>query len=760
MHTSDELRDAVVDLLERSATALGGLLLVVEDAQWACRDLLDVLAHVLARRGPVPLAMIITMRRHAAVPEPVGQALGELRSRAQRVIELRGLDHGATAELLGREADDHDAASLHELTGGNPLYLKLIAPSRGRTAPPVSLPDAVEERLSDLPQSSRRILTLAAIQGTRFDLRVITAAAARAPVSTDPVEVADAVEVAERAGLVCAEGPDRHERRFVHALVRDHLHDAAPIGERRAAHVLIAQALERVTTSSHSLAALVAHHYASGWPSCPTGTVVAQLRRAGEQATAQLAFERAGEYYRQGLDIVAMDPSFSDDPAVVDLLEAAARTSIAAARGLDPTAGIAPMARARHAFHTMRELAERRGLADASLRASLGTVQTYALERVDAAALDALAGAVCAVIERGTTTDSVPAAIGALLSYRPDVGRELLEHAVAADPGSAGRLLAVAWDHEDVAGKIGLAHRLADDASADRSQAWLRLWISEVMTGERALDDSPRRPAGPWQWEAHAWRTTVALAAGQFTRAEELIMLGRARLRAHNATQVARREAVLRAHQFRLALLREGGPLAPDRFEMPAVTWTITHPVVRTWTAYFAAMTGQREFAWRVCDQLSDELQDGLVPDADLLTQLCALSVAAVAIGHTRAARLCRAALTPHTGRAGVFSVTTYWGFADHHLGRLAALDGDYDAAVTHLHDALLLHRRARARCWEAQSLRALAAALWHRGRAADRTDALRYQRDAVTLATQLGMSGLAGTQWPPPTGVDDGGFA
>jgi hypothetical protein len=340
------------------------------------------------------------------------------------------------------------------------------------------------------------------------------------------------------------------------------------------------------------------------------------------------------------------------------------------------------------------------------------------------------------------------------MTYRPGAGRALLDRAVGAFPDSSGKLLATAWGHEDVAGKLALARRLVADANADPTQAWLRLWVSEVTTGDRALDEPPPRPSGsggPPPWEVQAWRTAVAIGSGDFARAEALLAAERNRLaQSGSTTEIARRAGVILAQQIRIALLRAAGPVTVDQLEMPGTAWTITHPVVGTWKAYVAAMTGQREFARQVCDQKADELEDGLVPDADLVTQLCALSVAAIAIEHTRAARLCRTALTPHAGRAGVFSVTTYWGFVDHHLGRLAALDGDCDAAVTHLQEGLRLHQRTGARCWEAQSLHSLSVALWRRGRRADRDDARELHAQTTKLATELGMSRLAGAQWPP----------
>lgn len=750
----DEIAAAVATVLEHGASVLGGLIVLVEDAQWASAQLLDILLHVLARRGSAPLALLVTVRAHARVSDEVAAALLELRNRAPCRVELAGLDPSATAALLGSGVTQADAGAMHRRTGGNPLYVRLITPTHGATVRRGSLADAIEERLSTVPADARRILALAAVAGTRFDLRVLTAAASQPGFGSSPLGVAEALDAADAAGLVCAAEGGEYDRRFVHVLVRDHLHTNTPAVERRRAHALIGTALERVRTSRDSLVGQIAHHYASAWPACPTRDVVRRLRDAGEQASRQLGFSKAATYYRKALDIVAMDAEFCDDVAVADLLDASARTSIAAASGLAAAQAGERIAHARRSFVAMHDVAQRSGLIETQLRADLGSVQTYPPERIEPGALDQLAATAAAAITGSGCPAVLPDAIAALMVYRPRAARDLLERAVAAFPECSGRLLQTAWAHETIAGKLGLARRLVGDVNADPRQAWLRLWVSEVTTGERALDEPPPRLHGLGEsppWEVRAWRTAVAIATGRFARADTLLARERSRLaECDSTTEITRRSGVIVAQQLRIAMTRTTGRVTADQLEVPGSTWAMPHPVVRTWKGYVAACTGERELARQVCDQTADELEDGLMPDSDLLPQLCALSLAAVAIGHGRAARLCRAALAPHAGRAAVFSVTTYWGFVDLHLGRLAALAGDFDAAVTHLHDALRLHRRTGARSFEALSLRSLSTALWHRGHGGDRNDAHERHAQTTQLAEELGMTRLADAAWPP----------
>jgi hypothetical protein len=411
----------------------------------------------------------------------------------------------------------------------------------------------------------------------------------------------------------------------------------------------------------------------------------------------------------------------------------------------------------------MHELAVREGLAEARMRASLGALQTYSLQRIDAAAVDRLFTAVENVLDEpeggAGSRDLLGDSIAALLAYRPEAARVLLSRAIAADPAGSGQLLTTAWDHEGAEGRLSTARRLVADPTADRLGAWVRLWVSEAGAGLRALDDPPAtvpplRDAGrESQWEFAAWQITGAIATGQFARADRMITALRQQVNHDGtATDIAHRAAALRAQRVRLKLLSADGPVRPEELELPQSSWVTEHPVGRTWLAYLAASTGQHDLARRLCDEMSDEFADALVPEAALLPRAIAVTIAAIATGHERCIDLCRTILAGQRGNHGVFYVTAYWGVADHYLGLLDAVTDDLDQAEVNLAAAVELYRAAGARPYEARARRGLAAVLWHRDRGHDRPTATAHNARAAAQALTIGMPSIVHAPWPPPS--------
>jgi hypothetical protein len=82
----------------------------------------------------------------------------------------------------------------------------------------------------------------------------------------------------------------------------------------------------------------------------------------------------------------------------------------------------------------------------------------------------------------------------------------------------------------------------------------------------------------------------------------------------------------------------------------------------------------------------------------------------------------------------------TFTGAATFHMGRLAAVAGDWADAERHLLSALRLHGAWRARPWVALTQSALADVLDARGRPSDREWIAGLRAEAGWLTTNLGL--------------------
>lgn len=212
-------------------------LALVDDAHWADRPSLEVLAFVARRLESEPVALLLAARADEGAP--VGtQGLIEL--------PLAGLDREAAraliADLTGGALPEAELERLLRATAGNPLAIRELS-SAGASGPvdpraPIALTQGLRSaflrRVEDRPADARRLLLLIAADGTgRMDVlhRAAAELAAGYP-SPSPEDLGDLVDV---SGTTVA---------FRHPLIRSAIyHDADPAA-RRAAHRALAAALQ------------------------------------------------------------------------------------------------------------------------------------------------------------------------------------------------------------------------------------------------------------------------------------------------------------------------------------------------------------------------------------------------------------------------------------------------------------------------------------------------------------------------------------
>ena len=118
---------------------------VVEDIHWADEATIDLLRFLGRRIRDATVLLIVTYRDDGlAAGDPLQVALGDLATqRSVRRVSLGPLSAGAVQVMAG--GSEREAASLRELTGGNPFYLSQVI-AAGMDEIPASARDAVLAR--------------------------------------------------------------------------------------------------------------------------------------------------------------------------------------------------------------------------------------------------------------------------------------------------------------------------------------------------------------------------------------------------------------------------------------------------------------------------------------------------------------------------------------------------------------------------------------------------------------------------------------
>ncbi|GAA4874825.1 hypothetical protein GCM10023203_26050 [Actinomycetospora straminea] len=266
------------------------VLVALDDAHRADSASLDVL-RTLARRGlPAGVVLVVAARRPDAVPHPRWErALAELRGHdAVDTAEVGPLAPEAVAVLVRRRLahlhpdDDLVAAVVHR-SGGLALHVTALLDLLARTttldearhavtAVPDQVRAVVGHQAAQLPDAARRALEALAV------LHPVELADLADVLGRRPLDVADDLEVAARAGLVAGEG-DRYVLR--HDLDADVLRAGVP--PVRAAHLHLAR-LEALGDDADAFTVL---RHTEG-----AASLLAPARRAAAQVDAGVASYR------------------------------------------------------------------------------------------------------------------------------------------------------------------------------------------------------------------------------------------------------------------------------------------------------------------------------------------------------------------------------------------------------------------------------------------------------------------------------------
>ena len=764
------LFEAVATLLvEASATA--PLLLILDDLHWADNASLLLLRHV-ARDSRAASLLVLCSYRQTEVPSshPLEEALADLvteRKFARR--QLAGVDETGVAAMIAPHMGERDpiipARRLHAHTGGNPFFVGEVLRSLADRDPeeieralrsdefelPEGVRQVIEQRVARLGDEVRRALSIAAVVGPRFDLRVLER------VSGQPLdELLEALERAMGARLV-EESPDVVGRFvFAHALIRDTLYRGLGAARRARLHQLIGEALEAPAAGApRTPLADLAYHFSNAADAQSSKAVRYNLL-AAEHAVRQLAYEQAALHYERTLAAVRLRPEV-DARQHAELLVALGNARSRAGE----------RERAREAFLAAAELA--RGLDDGGLlgRAALGLGGEWLrLGKVDEVLLELGEDAL------GRLGDCDPklrvrlqARVAAEL-YGPPGQKQRREALSAEAVDEARRLgdpatLAAALNARHIAiwianpaERLALANELlsAAEQGGDRELAMFgHAWrfadlceLGDIVAAERELDACERGAQALRQpyhrWTATRLRAALTIFRGDFVEGERLaneaLQLG-IRAQAPSApAHYAGQLGTVRLYQGR-----------GDELIEPARALAAETPHLPAWLAMLAvilAQSGQDAEARRTLAPLAaNGFTD--VPQNGTWTQcLTNAALATALLGERAWAQALYDQLRPYAqlNVAGT-GASTHGGSVAAYLGALAATTGRWDTAAEHFEHALEANARMGAKPFEALTQCEYGRMLLACGDPDDRERAERLLTDARATAQALGMGAL-----------------
>jgi DNA-binding CsgD family transcriptional regulator len=723
-----------------------GVLVALDDVQWADSDSLEILSLLSRRIDALPVAVIATMRTWPEDARDVASNL--VGAGVARRVRLEPLSRDGSRSMLveraGLEVSDAAATRAWELCAGNPLLLEQVASAISRGAidadagenwPALEVDGLLLSRFAGLPRAALRCAQAASVLGVRFRPDVAAEAAGLTEVEADR-----AIEVLSRSSLVDEATPGGV--RFVHPLFAQALYDDLPGPVRARLHARSFEALSR-----RGLDAEAAEH-----------ALRAGMRDAPEFVAA---LERAG---RAALDVGALGTAATQLTTAVELAGERVETPLLLAQGEALLAFGDPIA-ASQAYERVLS----RGGIDTSVRAAALRMRGRAF----AASGDHVAAAAC-----------YSDAADLLLSVDPLAASETLidqamsMHIVLGPRGClplAGRAIELAAGTDDqLRRRAEAAHGYLTVMAGDPAG------LGATSTAARAVHANPRpEVADPaWTWgltsiHAHAAKyleqfevadrgfRSVRVAAEQLGAAEAITMslIGEAEVaartgrltealelsdRASELTELvplgATQNAVVRF--FTLLHLDRAADADDCRRQLDALLDERDEGVARIWLLHLQGIThlglGRPEAAATVylrAEHLSEQLGIG---------EPCVVPWAGRAvIAHARAGRDVDAARVLAGLDACAARLPCRYPAVAAAFGRaeLAIRTTDHDAAERHYRDALSLHDGAELAMERTSTLLAYGSMLRQCGRPAH---ARRILAEALENAEAIGATALA----------------
>ncbi len=214
----------VVDALAEQSQSGPGLLVVLDDLQWADGATLRLVERVAPEARRLPM-LVVGMHR-----DPAGGSLPGAIAHRAAVLSLRPLTQNEAAAMLSAMVEEADPAAVRRaagLSGGSPLYLATLArvaveQLRGRASWDDAVGEAPELRhlvaaaMRAVGPDAARAVEALSVLGPEAELDLM----ARLLGVGSPSAVTELLLPAAPAGLVEGLSPSSTQVRFAHALVR------------------------------------------------------------------------------------------------------------------------------------------------------------------------------------------------------------------------------------------------------------------------------------------------------------------------------------------------------------------------------------------------------------------------------------------------------------------------------------------------------------------------------------------------------------
>jgi len=747
----------VVDALTEQCRAGPGLLLVLDDLQWADGATIRLLARVAPEASRLSM-LVVGMHR-----DPAGASLpGAIVHRAE-MLSLRALTQEEAAAMLSAAVDRADPAAVQRaagLSGGSPLYLRTMArvagdQLRGRASWDDAVGEAPEFRhlvaaaMRAAGPGATRAVEALSVLGPEAELDLVT----RLLDLGSPGEATELLQPAAPAGLVEGLSSAGGRVRFTHALVRSAAYASLPPQGRAALHRRAAELLEPLAIARDDRAGAVAQHWdRAGEP----GRAVNWAVHAADAAQAAGAHDEAVSYLELALG--AIDRGAGEiDADRGELLLSLARTEYLAGRvgkSLDACELAAGEGeRTGRAEIVARSAVIVQGIGDPAVNLRVQELCRRALPMLgDDAAPDLRARVeaqlACALIELGSLDQAAHWAQRALAtaaaSADPDAELDAIRARATLDslPGRHAEMFELGARAIELAGPTG----------RPLAELWGHVWRSDsaIHRGDMAAAETEieamqtladRTGLPLMRWHVLRRRASVAALTGSF---------GGCRRYAAQAAEIAAEwdDESVRGTEFGqavcLALLR-GDPadLPPgwtgyigDFSKIPGSARAIAHSCLAA-----ALMVAGRTDEATV---LYQPLISTVSARRRELLNAAVFNLAALARGLNDAAgcRALREMLTTVYGRATALGAGTvfYGGSMARMIGELDLGCGEHTEAVPHFEEGLRVDSMLGARPYVAHGRMGLACAL---GATGDLPRVVELARAAAADARRLDMPGL-----------------
>ena len=248
-----ELFDAVrTRLIE--VTNQGGLLVVLDDLQWADEATLSLLSF-LSRHAHRNRILTVAAFRDVHIPPPLAQLTGGV-----EVITLERLADEDSADLADAVAagrlGSQSVSDVVRRAGGNPLFVReltrLVATGRPPRDEPFQVPGGVREvvaqRLARLSPACRTMLDIAAVLGREVRLDIV------ARIVGEHEALPDLLTEAVGAKILMTPIDSRSPLVFAHDLFREVLSAMLSTAHKAQLHLTVARTMDELHAEGASLA--------------------------------------------------------------------------------------------------------------------------------------------------------------------------------------------------------------------------------------------------------------------------------------------------------------------------------------------------------------------------------------------------------------------------------------------------------------------------------------------------------------------------